>query len=284
MNLIENYKNQIQQIAERSDISIDPKNTLLLIVDIMNDGNSDEGFFKKVLQFDISMFQNIEDNLVQLMSSCKKALIPVVCVSSIYNSEYIPPAMRKRFEAMGMLGGLDPKGSWGSRIIAKLLKLNPDLILIKSHYSVFSKLYSFAYKPNTNQELENYLMLPAQNDAKITSQGGKTMQNYFQEADKAEIKNIDTHLDNGGIVTLEIFLKMKAINTLIITGGSTHVCEDAAVAAASERGYHIIEPIDAVASEDFDKHFVYVHNHGLFKTQLTTTEKILEALKRIKNM
>lgn len=48
--------------------------------------------------------------------------------------------------------------------------------------------------------------------------------------------------------------------------------------AASERGFNIIEPIDAVASEDFEKHYMYVHNHGIFKTQLTTTKKILEKL------
>ena len=69
-------------------------------------------------------------------------------------------------------------------------------------------------------------------------------------------------------------------NTLIITGGSTHVCEDAAVSAASERGYHVIEPIDAVASEDVDKHYAYLHNHGIFKSELITTANLIESLKR----
>lgn len=278
MNPIEDYKNQIFQIAENSEISIDPKKTLLLAVDVVNDGNSDEGFFKKVLKFDISMFQGIEDNLAKLVSACKKAKIPVVCVSAIYDFEYIPAAMRKRFEAMEIKGGLAPKGAWGSQIIDKLLNLNPDFILVKSHYSSFSKLHSFLFKPKANNDLEEYLKLPAKEDAKMKSQGGKTMQDYFKEAENPVI-DIDKHLNGGGVTTLSAFLKMKGIDTLIITGGSTHVCEDAAISAASEQGYNVIEPIDAIASEDFDKHFVYVHNHGMFKTQLTTTKKILEKLK-----
>ena len=108
---IETYKKQILQIAEGLNISIDPKKTLLLVVDVVNDGNSDEGFFKKLLKFDISMFQGIEENLVNLISACKKVKIPVVCVSAIYDFEYIPNAMRKRFEAMGIKVGLASKGT-----------------------------------------------------------------------------------------------------------------------------------------------------------------------------
>ena len=278
MEPIKTFKNQMQKIAEDSVIFINPKKTLLLVVDVVNDGNSDRGFFKKILKFDISMFQNIENNLVKLISACKKANIPVVCTSAIYDFEYIPNAMRKRFEAIGIKGGLAQKGAWGSQIIDKLLKQKLDFILIKSHYSSFSRLHSFMFKPQKNLELEKYLKLPAKEDTKIKSKGGKIMQDYFKDADTLVVKDIDNHLDKGGVVTLDVFLKMKGINTIIITGGSTHVCEDAAVCAASERGYHLIEPIDAVASEDFDKHFMYVHNHGIFKSQLTTTKKILEKL------
>jgi nicotinamidase-related amidase len=245
----------------------------------MNDGNREEGFLKKVLDCDISMFQSIENNLIQLVSACKAASIPVACVTSIYDFEYISVAMRSRLEAMGIRGEMDPKGAWGSQIIAELLALDPDYILVKSHYSAFSRLHSFIYKPGTNKALEDYLRLPAEDDENVKLQGGKTMHDYFQEADDPQIDSIDQHLNSGGVASFEGLLRQKGIQTLIITGGSTHVCEDAAVSGASERGYEIIEPLDAVASEDADKHFVYLHNHGLFKTQLTTTQKILEALK-----
>lgn len=277
--IIETYKNQIHQIAENSNIYINPKKTLLLVIDVVNDGNSNEGFFKKVLKFDISMLQEIENNLVKLISACKKVKIPVICVSAIYDFEYIPDAMRKRFEAMGIKGGLAPKGAWGSQIIDKLLKLNPDFILVKSHYSSFSKLHSFMYKPKTNKELEEYMKLPSQEDSKIKASGKKIMQDYFKDAENPNIKDIDKHFANGDVATLSTFLKLKGIDTLIITGGSTHVCEDAAVCSASEQGFYIIEPIDAVASEDSNKHFMYVHNHGIFKSQLITTKKIIEKLK-----
>lgn len=277
MNPTETYRNQIQQIAEHTEISIDPRKTLLLVVDMVNDGISDDGFFKKVLKFDISMFQGIENNVADLLSACKRAQIPTVCVSAIYDFEYIPEAMRKRFEAMGIRGGLAPKGAWGSQIADKLLNLKPDFILVKSHYSSFSRMHSFMFKPRTNEDLEEYLKLPAKEDTKVKSQGKKVMQDYFKEAANPA-KDIGRHLSNGGVVTLGAFLKAKGIDTLIMTGGSTHVCEDAAVSAASERGFHVVEPIDAVASEDFEKHFVYVHNHGLFKTQLTTTKRLLEKL------
>jgi nicotinamidase-related amidase len=273
MNQQEIYKNQIEQIAENSSIEIDPEKTLLLVVDVVNDGSSDDGFFKKVLKFDISMFQKIEDNLEKIISACKNISIPTVCVSAVYDFAYIPSPMRKRFEAMGIKGGLAPKGAWGSQIIDKLLNLKPDFILIKSHYSSFSKLHSFMYQPGLNSELEKYLKYSTEKDEEIKTRGQKIMQDYFREAE--ETKSID----GTGVITLKNFIENKGIDTLIITGGSTHVCEDAAISAASELGLNIIEPIDAVASEDFDKHFAYVHNHGLFKTQLTTTEKLISALK-----
>lgn len=273
MNQQEIYKNQIQQIAENSSVEINPKKTLLLIVDVVNDGNSDDGFFKKVLKFDISMFQKIEDNLVKLLLACKEVSIPTVCVSAIYDFAYIPEPMRKRFEAMGIKGGLAPKGAWGSQIIDKLISSKPDFILVKSHYSSFSKLHSFMYRLGLNPKLEEYLTCPAEKDKEIKDSGQKIMQDYFKEAEGTK------NLEGVGVITLKNFIENAGIDTIIIAGGSTHVCEDAAISAASELGFNILEPIDAVASEDFDKHYVYVHNHGSFKTQLTTTEKIIKVLK-----
>src|SRR3989344_3641789 len=210
MNSIESYKNQIQQIAENSQISFNPNKTALLVIDVVNDGNSEEGFFKKVLKADISMFQGIENNVVELISACKQASIPTICVYSIFDFDYIPDSMRKRFEAR-KIKGLSTKGSWGAQIINKLLDTRPDFILIKSHYSPFSRLHSFMYKPN----------------------GNKIMRDYLTEANNVNIENINDYLKNGRVVALDTFLRARGIDTLIITGSATHVCEDAAVSAAS---------------------------------------------------
>ena len=139
------------------------------------------------------------------------------------------------------------------------------------------------YKPNGNKELEEYLKLPAKDDSEVEMKGNKIMRDYLTEANNVNIENINDYLKNGRVVALDTFLRARGIDTLIITGSATHVCEDAAVSAASEQGFHIIEPIDAVASQEFDKHCIYLHNHGLFKTQLATTKKILERLKENQN-
>lgn len=264
------YKKQIEEMA-KGQISIDPQRTLLLVVDMMNDGNSDEGFFKKVLGADISMFQAIEDNVVRLMRACKAVDIPRVCVQSIYDFAYISDAMRQRFEAMGIQDGqLAPKGAWGSQIIDKLLAEKPEYILIKSHYSALNKNYSFMYNPEAekNSEFEKYLQLPAEADKIIDDEYTGTLRYYIDIANRARRFRY-----------LADFMSYN-VNTVIITGGSTHVCEDATISAISELGYYVIEPIDAVASEDVDKHYAFVHNHGIFKSQLTTTEKIIEAIQK----
>jgi nicotinamidase-related amidase len=189
--------------------------------------------------------------------------------------------MRERFEAMGIKDGhIAPKGTWGSEIIKEIINLRPDLILVKSHYSSFSPGHSFIYQLG-NDEIERYLSLPASKDAELKASGIKTMLDYFEAASKVNEsigKLIDENLANGGVVSLDAYLKAKEIDTLIIIGASTHVCIDSTVAGASERSYRVYMPIDAVASEDHEKHFVYASNHGVFKAQLTTTNEILSAI------
>ena len=269
---MEKYKKMVEGMAAISNPRIDKDKTALVCIDLVNDGSDDNGVFKKFLNYDISLIQEIEPNVVKLVNTSKKAGIPVIGVQTIYDFDYITAPMKERFEAMGIKGGLAPKGAWGSEIIPKIKNLGLDLILVKSHYSAFSPEKTFAYKPG-NQEIEEYMKLPASEDSKLKAAGKRTMLDFFGDA----------KLNKNELTSLDSYLKSKGIDTLIITGASTHVCVDSTVAAASERGYKLYEPIDGVAAEGipgegFDRHYTYMSNHGMFKSELTTSKKLLEKL------
>jgi len=283
---MDQYEQMIKGIAEASNPGLDKSKTALVCIDLVNDGNDENGFFKKVLNFDISLIQKIELNVMKIIEACKSKDIPIIAVQAIYDFDYIPFAMKERFEAMGIKGGLAPKGAWGSEIISKIKRVGIDLILVKSHYSAFS-IKTFGYKPG-NKEVEEYLKLSAQEDPKIKSSGKKIMFDYFKESQLIQ-KNVDGHLESGGVVNLDNYLKSKGIDTLIIVGASTHVCVDSTVAGASERGYKIFMPIDAVAAEGipgegFQRHFIYLSNHGMFKAELTSSEKLIAVINKINNL
>jgi len=273
----------INAMAQHSQPNFDKTKTALICIDLVNDGSDENGFFKRVLNYDISLLQRIEPNVIKLIAAAKQNYIPVIGVQAIYDLEYISPAMKERFEAMGIKGSLAPKGAWGSDIIPKIKGTGLDLIIIKSHYSAFAPERTFGFRPG-NKAVEDYLLLPADKDEELESKGIKTMKDYFHESQIIQ-RDVDSYLKSGGVVSLDNYLKSKGISTLIITGASTHVCVDSTLAAASERGYKLFEPIDAVAAEGipgegFQRHFTYLSNHGLFKSELTTAEKILQTLQK----
>ncbi len=279
---MEPLKQMIQGMAGQSNPQLKIDRTGLLVIDVVNDGNDDNGFFKTKLGFDISLLQEIESNVISLVETSKKMGLSVIGVQAIYDFGYIPEPMRERFEAMGIQGGLAPKGAWGSDIIPQVRDAGLDLVLVKSHYSAFAPGRTFAFRSG-NPVLEEYMRLASSEDSRLREEGKKTMLEYFAEAQVSR-EDIDSHLNQGGVVSLDNYLRGKDIDTLIVTGASTHVCVNSTIAGASERGYKIFEPIDAVAAEGVPneghlRHFVYASNDGMFKAELTTTEKLLEALK-----
>jgi len=275
---MEQCKQIIKDMAEQSSPQIDPSKTGLLVIDLVNDGNDDDGAFKTKLGFDVSLLQEIEPKVMSLIEASKKAGMPVIGVQAIYDFDYISKAMHERFQKMGIDGGLALKGSWGSEIIPKIKNAGLDFIVVKSHYSAFA-IRSFGYFPG-NKEIENYMGLPASEDSRINSARKNTMIDYFNAANRLFFRNDPNY---GNVTSLDDYLTDKKINTLIITGASTHVCIDSTIAAASERDYKIFEPIDAVAAEGipregFQRHFTYLGNQGMFKAELTTTEKLLKSI------
>ena len=277
------YKQMINRMAGQSNPQLDVERTALIVVDLVNDSSDDSGFFKTKLGFDISLMKEIEPKVISLIDASKKAKIPVIGVQAIYDFGYIPKPMQERFEAMGIQGGIALKGAWGSEIIPKIKDKGLDLILVKSHYSAFAPRRTFAFCSG-NVELEQYMKLPNSEDAKLVAEGERTMSDYFVEAQNA-VENVDDHLDNGGVISLDNYLIGKGIGDLIVTGASTHVCISSTIAGASERGYKVFEPIDAIAAEGipregYMRHFVYASNDGMFKAELTTTEKLLKAIQK----
>lgn len=283
---MEQYKQMIYGMAEKSNPKLEVDKTALLIIDLVNDGNDDNGFFKTKLGFDISLLKEIEPNVVKLINASKSQGMPVIGVQAIYDFDYISKPMRENFEAMGIEGGLAPKGAWGSEIIPKVKNSGLDLILVKSHYSAFAPGRTFGYRSG-NKEIENYMKLPASKDSNFVKKGKSVMKDYFEEAQKLYLwdkEDIDHSLDDGGkVISLDHYFTLKGIDTLIVTGASTHVCVNSTIAGASERGYKVFEPIDAVASEGIPneghlRHYIYSSNDGMFKSELTTTKKILESI------
>ncbi|MFH1173826.1 MAG: isochorismatase family cysteine hydrolase [archaeon] len=277
----EHYEQMITGMATASNLQIDPKKTALLVIDVLNDGCDEKGAFAK-MGFDISLLKRSNAKILEIENAARKAGIPVIAVETVYDRNYLYPSTRQQFEGMGITGDLSAKGSWGAQILPEIRAL-ADYILVKSHFSGFAPGKTFLYQLG-NREAEEYLSRPASEDEALKAAGKKIIDDYWKEASQ-EQEDVTMHLQQGGVVSLDNYLRANGIDTLIITGASTHVCVDSTVAGASERGYHLIEPIDAVAAEGmrdegFERHYTFLSNHGLFKSQLTTTSKLIEKLQK----
>lgn len=278
-NVIAAYTKEMEakviEIAEGApEYRVDPNKTLLLVIDLINDGNRNEGFAGKV-GFDVSMEQKIEPVVAKLVNRARQAGVEACYVQCIYDFGYLLPNMREQFEMVRLPEGMCNKGTWGAEFVDTLPK--PDLWLVKSHFSSFSP-HTFLFNPSLHPEIVEYLSLPAEKDDELKKMKKKTLYDYFLEAQAhsavANPTNIEKIMDIG-VVSLDAYLKARGIDTIIITGASTHVCVDAAVCGAAERGYRLLLPVDAIAGEDHDKHWCYLHNHASFKARPLTSDKII---------
>lgn len=265
---------KVMEIAEAApEYKVDPSKTLLLVVDLQNDGGREEGFAGKA-RFDVSLEQKIEPVVAKLVKRAQQAGVSACYVQCIYDFHYLIPNMREQFEMVKLPEGMCNKGTWGAKFVDTLPK--PDLWLVKSHFSSFSP-YTFLFDPELQPEIVEYLSLPAERDEELKKQNKKTLHDYFLEAQAHSAVATSSNIDKlmaMGVVGFDAYLKAKGIDTIIITGASTHVCVDAAVCGAAERGYRLLLPVDAIAGEDHDKHWCYLHNHGFFKGRLLTADKV----------
>lgn len=271
---IEDIKMEVLDIASSNEeLILDSDKTLLLVVDMVNDSHRNDGFLAKGGN-DISMGLSVESTAIDLINQCKTVGLPVAYVKPIYDFKYLYKPMKDQLKMAGIPDMLFKKGQWGSEFIDTLPE--PDLCLTKSHFSSFTP-YSFMFSYDSNLEAREYVNLPGSKDVDLRNEGKKVMDDFFQEAEKNDDiinkANIDSILENE-VVSLHGYLQAKGIDTLIIIGGSTHVCVDAAIAGATERGYRIVLPVDTISSEDHGKHWTYLHNFSAFKGFVTKSDKI----------
>jgi nicotinamidase-related amidase len=88
-----------------------PRDTALLVVDVLNDVAAPGGGFEK-LGFDLGLIHQAMPRIASLISWAHAAEVPIIRVTSAYDPAYLPESMRERFTALGLpLGSFAPKGS-----------------------------------------------------------------------------------------------------------------------------------------------------------------------------
>lgn len=282
MNYIE-YQEKVNEIAKKAILPPLGK-TAFVVIDMLNDGCREGGAFD-LMGFDISLFQKIENNIADLVNECKKYRVPIIYVTSYYDDIYIPYQMKMKFKEMCIEHiPLAQKGTWGVEFVDSLPQIN-DYRVVKSHFSAFARGFSFAFKERSNQAVDEYLKKPAKQDEELKKQGLPVLNDFYLKASANEselsLKGTYSFMDSlpdFAPLTLHALLQRDKIDTLICTGGSSHVCLASTVYSASEKGYNIILPIDAIASEDNIKHWIYLHNFSLFNSALCTTTNLIDTI------
>lgn len=253
----------------QENISVN-NNSALIVIDMINDGCRKGGVFEKI-GFDISSFNKIENNVAELASHFSKKGFEVIYVRTLYDFEFISEPMIEKFKVFGLDKiEFSRKGMWGSQLIDTL----PDVataFVVKSNYSAFSAGYSALFDKQSLKENADYFQSTSNSDIALRKQGRPTIKDFYKQSLENEIVFIMKNEINFPI-SLHAYLKSKSIDTVVCVGGSTHVCLGATVYSAAERGYKIILPIDAIASEDFEKHQMFLQNFNMFNSTLTLTK------------
>lgn len=257
----------------QENISIE-NNSALIVIDMINDGCRKGGVFETI-GFDISAFNNIEMNVAELANHFSKKGREVIYVRTLYDFNYISEPMIEKFKAFG-LDKLDfsKKGMWGSQLIDTLPNIATAFV-VKSNYSAFSDGFSALFDKQSLKENADYFQSLSNSDDELKKQGKFTTKDFYNQSLENEIKFTTNH-EVKFPITLYGYLKSKGIHTVVCVGGSTHVCLASTVYSAAERGYKIILPIDAIASEDVAKHKMFLQNFGMFNSTLILTSTILK--------
>lgn len=288
--LVDELSNEVQKKASFFQLPLNSKKIALVVIDMINDGCRKGGAFD-ILGFDVTQFQKIEKNVLDLIIVCKKNNIPIIYVKSIYDHRYLPKYISEKFKEM-MIGKipLAHKGLWGTEIIDSLPPIN-DYTVVKSHFTAFAPRFSLAYKEAENSKFKEYLKLSADEDNKLIASGESVLTDFYLDAAKTEcelfLKGRDCFLDKynklpPSVLTLHTLLNLINIDTVICAGGSTNVCLASTVYSAAERAYNIILPIDSIASENSNMHWVFLNNFSFFNSTLSTTCNLINAINNLK--
>jgi nicotinamidase-related amidase len=256
----------------QENISIN-NNSALIVIDMINDGCRKGGVFETI-GFDIAAFNNIEKNVAELANHFSKKGIEIIYVRTLYDFDYIPEPMIDKFKAFGLdKFEFSKKGMWGSQLIDTL----PDVataFVVKSNYSAFSEGFSALFDKKSLKENTDYFLSTSSLDSEFKKKGKLTIKDFYKQSLENEVMFMIKNEINFPI-SLHGYLKSKRIDTVVCVGGSTHVCLGATVYSAAERGYKIILPIDAIASEDSEKHTMFLQNFNMFNSTLTLTSTLI---------
>ncbi len=133
--------------------------------------------------------------------------------------------------------------------------------------------------PNMRKKMED------EETVVITKRGEKTYDFYGVSPKEGEVVVYKTHYNAFAETDLDLQLRQRGINTLIITGAYASRCvASTAIAASDTLGYNLIVPIDLVAGDDT----MTTETQGFLAAvqaiygETTNSEHILEILKETK--
>ncbi|GGF85931.1 pyrimidine utilization protein B [Alteromonas lipolytica] len=134
--------------ARPEPLALDPSKTAVIVVDLQNAYSSKEGYLDKA-GFDVSTTGPVIANTLKVLSSARKAGMPVVFFQNGWDSEYKEAGgpgspnwyksnalktMRKEPELMGTMLA---KGTWDYDLVDELKPQPGDIVIPKTRYGGF---------------------------------------------------------------------------------------------------------------------------------------------------
>jgi ureidoacrylate peracid hydrolase len=116
----------------------DPRRTALIVIDVQNDFCHPDGACVRAVKPDLTDIKNAMPHLKRLLAAARDAGLFVVFIRSLYDDEYLSPAMVEQYGRRGYHKILQ-SGTWG----AKFFQVNPmsergEIIVTKHRYCAFS--------------------------------------------------------------------------------------------------------------------------------------------------
>jgi ureidoacrylate peracid hydrolase len=118
---------------------LDPKHTALIVIDVQNDFCHREGGL--ALSYGAHIVQDIEQampNVRSLIGAARSAGVPIVFVRSIYDEQYLSPAMKDQKERRGSRK-ICQTGSWGAEFYGGVAPDHgrAEIVVVKHRFNAF---------------------------------------------------------------------------------------------------------------------------------------------------
>jgi len=132
---------------------IDPKKTIILVVDVQNDFCSKENFAVKNWGHDVSHFDTIINKMKSFLAKAYLEGIDILYTKTIYDPKKMPKSIRKRLGPV--VGNYVAPSSWGT----EFYKIKPlaEKVFIKHGFNAFMNPRLLEYL--TSKEIENIIFV-----------------------------------------------------------------------------------------------------------------------------